>query len=232
MKILELYTFILISAQAAALAAVGCTLNNPDRDILRLFPEATNYKTQFITIEDNGGQALLKEFEEKLGDKFEPKYESIEVPYAYYTVLKKDQTIGYVHGVNQKGRFGGMQLILATEPNGLITDFYYQKLTSPESKKFRNPEFTSKFNGLTLADFYQKDISEIITDPTEKNYQDYKATIRGIFKNLIMYDEFMLENLYDEVYQKTLEKNNDPNSVEQKNDGLNNNDGEKNENSN
>ena len=31
-------------------AAIGCSLTDPDRDIKRLFPNATNYKTEFITI--------------------------------------------------------------------------------------------------------------------------------------------------------------------------------------
>ena len=49
-------------------AAVGCTLNDPDRDIKRIFPESTGYKTEFITIEEKGGEALGKEIERKLGD--------------------------------------------------------------------------------------------------------------------------------------------------------------------
>jgi hypothetical protein len=181
-------------------AAVGCTLNNPDRDIKRLFPEATNYKTEFITIKERGGEDLAKEIEAKLKDKLEPTYESLDVPYAYYTVLKGKDIIGYVHGVNQKGTYGGMQIILSTDPQGVIIDFYYQKITSPESKKFKDKKFTGRFAGLTLADFYRQDISEKIKDPTAKNPEDYFATLRGIKKNLILHDEFMLKNKYDEFF--------------------------------
>jgi hypothetical protein len=181
-------------------AAVGCTLNDPDRDIKRLFPEATNYKTDFITIAERGGKDLAKKIEAKLGDKLEPTYESLDVPYAFYTVLKGKDVIGHVHGVNQKGTYGGMQIILATDPNGVIMDCYYQKITSPESKKFIDKKFTSQFIGLTLADFYQHDMSEKIKDPSEKNHEDYLATLRGIKKNLILHDEFMLKNKYDEFF--------------------------------
>lgn len=188
-------------------AAVGCTLNNPDRDIKRLFPKATNYKTEFITIKDHGGKELVKEIETKLKDKLEPTYESIDAPYAYYTVLKKKETIGYVHGVNQKGMYGGIQLILATDPNGMIIDFYYQKISSPESKKFRDNKFTKQFKGLTLADFYKHDMTKKIKDLSEKNAKDYLATLRGIKKNLILHDEFKLKNKYDKIfYAKKKEK--------------------------
>ena len=191
---------IVLSGIQNLYAAVGCTLNNPDRDIKRLFSKATNYKTEFITIKERGGKELVKEIETKLKDKLEPTYESIDAPYAYYTVLKKKETIGYVHGVNQKGMYGGMQLILATDPNGMIIDFYYQKISSPESKKFRDKKFTKQFKGLTLADFYKHDITKKIKNPSEKNAQDYVATLRGIKKNLILHDEFKLKNRYDKIF--------------------------------
>jgi hypothetical protein len=199
-------------------AAVGCTLNDPDRDIKRLFPKATNYKTEFITIKERGGRKLAKEIEAKLKDKLEPTYESIDVPYAYYTVLSKKQTIGYVHGVNQKGMYGGMQLILATDPNGMIIDFYYQKISSPESKRFRDKKFTKQFRGLTLADFYKRDLKKQIKNPSEKSTEDYLATLRGIRKNLILHDEFKLKNKYDKYFYSKKKGNGKESKNENKND--------------
>ena len=181
-------------------AAVGCTLNDPDRDIMRIFPKASNYKTEFITIKERGDKKLAAEIEARLKDKLEPVYESLDVPYAYYTVLKGKETIGYVHGVNQKGTYGGMQLIVATDPNGVIKDFYYQKISSPEANKFRDKKFTKQFVGLSLADFYKKDVTEQIKDPSQDNTDDYKATLRGIKKNLILHDEFKLNNKYDKIF--------------------------------
>ena len=126
---LSLVISIFFLTLSASYAAVGCSLNDPDRDIQRIFPEATNYKTEFIAIKEKGGEALLEEIEEKLGDKLDSVYEALDVPYSYYTVLKGKETIGYVHGVNQKGTYGGMQIILASDLEGKIIDFYYQKLS-------------------------------------------------------------------------------------------------------
>ena len=196
-----IFTILTVLCAAGNLyAAVGCTLNDPDRDIKRLFPKATNYKTEFIMIKEHGGKKLAKEIEAKLKDKLEPTYESIDVPYAYYTVLNKRETIGYVHGVNQKGMYGGIQLILATEPNGVIMDFYYQKITSPESKKFRDEKFTEQFIDLSLADFYTRDLKKKIKDPSKDSTKDYLFTLRGIKKNLILQDEFKLKNKYDKYF--------------------------------
>jgi len=171
---------IILTGTQSLFAAVGCTLNNPDRDIKRLFRKATNY-----------------------------------VPYAYYTVLSKKEVIGYVQGVNQKGTYGGIQLILATDPNGTILDFYYQKMTSPESKKFRDKEFTGQFIGLSLADFYKYDMAKKIEDPSEKNAEDYRATLRGLRKNLILHDEFKLNNKYDKLWQSLRKDKNDEDEKQQ-----------------
>jgi hypothetical protein len=181
-------------------AAIGCSLTDPDRDIKRLFPNATNYKTEFITIAERGGKELAQRVEAKLKDKLEPTYEALDVPYTYYTVLKGKDIIGYVHGVNQKGMFGVIQLIITMDPNGVIMDFYYQKLSSPESKKFRDEKFTKQFVGLSLAEFYTMDMTEKIKDPSENSRDDYLATLRGIKKNLILTDEFKLNNKYDKYF--------------------------------
>jgi hypothetical protein len=181
---------ILIFFVEAAYAAVGCSLNDPDRDVKRIFPESTAYKTTFVTIKEKGAEALKKEIEDKLQDKLEPIYESIDVPYSFYTVLKGKDVIGYIHGVNQKAKFGGMQLIIATDTKAKIINFYYQKMSSPEAGKFMDNKFTSKFNGLTLDDLIKGNLS--INDPSANSPEDFRATLRGIKKNIILLDTLLL----------------------------------------
>ena len=219
----KLAVTILISLAAVQnlYAAIGCSLTDPDRDIKRLFPNATNYKTEFITIAERGGKELAQRVEAKLKDKLEPTYEALDVPYTYYTVLKEKDIIGYVHGVNQKGMFGVMQLIITMDPNGVIIDFYYQKLTSPESKKFRDEKFTKQFVGLNLADFYTMDMKEKIKDPSENSQEDYLATLRGIKKNLILTDEFKLNNKYDKYFYSDKNKNESVKGKENENEKQN-----------
>jgi len=196
MSIILINVSIISFVYGISFAAIGCELNDPDRDIQKLFPQSTGYKTDYFTIQEKGGEKLKKEVEEKLGDIFDPVYESLDVPYSYYTVLNGKDVIGYVHGVNQKGIFGTLQIILATDPSGRIIGFYYQKISSPEAQKFRGNAFTNQFVGLTLADFYQSSDPNgkvaAIKDPAEKNHEDFKATVRGTKKNLILLDTFLL----------------------------------------
>ncbi|MBM3317319.1 MAG: hypothetical protein FJY75_05660 [Candidatus Eisenbacteria bacterium] len=205
MLLLGLPSALAFSGEARA--AVGCTLNDPDRDIRRLFPEATGYRTDFITIDERGGEPLAREIQEKLDDAFDSIFETNDVPYAFYTVLKGTETIGFVHGVNQKGMYGGLQLILATDLEGEILEFYYQKMSSPEVKLFRDKSFTRQFQGLTLADFYDHAFRRegpvaAIRDPSRNSAQDFAATIRGLRKNLILFDAFILGWRHDAHYRE------------------------------
>jgi hypothetical protein len=201
-----------LAGVTAAYGAVGCSLNDPDRDIRRIFPDATGYRTEYITIDERGGDSLATEIEARLRDKFDDMYETTDVPYAYYDVLKGKDVVGRVHGVNQKGKFGGMQLIVATDLEGTIVDFYYQKISSPEAKRFRSKEFTDQFKGLSLTDFYTythmsgearaKGSVAGIADPSEKSGEDFEATLRGITKNLILLDEFKLDNIFHKRFRE------------------------------
>lgn len=182
-------------------AAVACTLNDPDRDTRRLFPESTGYKTHLITYLDRGGESFAKRIEERLGVPREPVYETLDVPHPFYQILKGKEHIGWVFGVNQKGEYGLLQLILATDLNGKILNFYYQQISSPDAKRFRDKEFLNLFRGLYLKDFLNYDIKtgkvndqssplSNIKNPIERNDIDFKATMRGLKRSLIHFDEF------------------------------------------
>ena len=185
-------------------AAVGCDLNDPDRDVKRLFPDSTGYKTLYVSISKRGGDDLLKKIEARLGDKFTGLFETADVPYTMYEVSKGSDLIGYIHGVNQKGTYGGLQVFLALDLKGVIKGFYFQKLTSKAGKAFRDPAFGRQFLGLSLEDFYRYDVVSgqeeppgpvsRIKNPEPDSAKDFRAALRAVKKNLILVDEFLLGN--------------------------------------
>jgi len=187
LSVLIISITLLMVLMRLSYAAVGCSLSDPDRDVKRLFPESTGYRTDFITVKDTGGEALYKKIEQELGDKLDNIYETIDVPYAFYGILKGKEVIGYIHGVNQKGEYGSLQLIIATDLKGKILNFYYQRMSSPEAGKFMDKNFTDQFIGLTLEDFVKGNVS--VSDPSKNSRVDFQATLRGIKKNLILLNE-------------------------------------------
>ncbi|GMO57346.1 MAG: hypothetical protein Ta2D_03110 [Rickettsiales bacterium] len=162
--------------------AVGCDLNDPDRDVKRLFPTSTNYKTEYKTLDEKD----LPKVEEQLGDKFTGIYETIDVPYTIYTIFKGEEIIGYIHGINQKGKYGGLQVFLGYDKKWTVTDFYIQKLTSKNAKDLRSAEFAKQFVGLSLHHFNTSHIK----NPLPDDDIDFKAILRAVKKNLILVDVF------------------------------------------
>ncbi len=195
--------FFILAAASVLRAAVGCDLNDPDRDVKRLFPESTGYKTLYVSIARKGGDALLREIEARLGDKFKGLFETADVPYTMYEIYKGSELIGFIHGVNQKGTYGGLQVFLALDRAGVIRGFYYQKLTSKAAKLFRDPAFGKQFIGLGLQDFARYDVVSgkeepagpvsRIKNPDPGSEADFRATLRAAKKNLILVDEFLLK---------------------------------------
>jgi hypothetical protein len=189
---------IILTGYTAAWSAVGCDLNDPDRDVARLFPESTGYKTIYVSIDRKGGEPLLAKIETGLGDKFHGIYETIDVPYTIYEILANKKKVGYIHGVNQKGQFGGIQVFLALDLEGRIKAFYIQKMTSQYAGKLRDAKFGSQFIGLTLKDFELYDVisgkasgkAEAIKNPAPEAEADFRAALRATKKNLILMEEF------------------------------------------
>jgi hypothetical protein len=206
MKNLFLTTLSLLALASSLFAAVGCDLNDPDKDVKRLFPGSTGYKTEYVSISQKGGGALLAQVEQRLGDTFTGMFETADVPYTMYRVFKKKELAGYIHGVNQKGTYGGIQVFLALDTMGVIKTLYFQKLTSKAANKLREPAFGRQFVGLSLRDFYKYDVvtgkedgADKITsikNPAPDAAADFKSALRGVKKNLILVDEFLMSNRY------------------------------------
>jgi hypothetical protein len=200
MKALILSILLLFSYNA--FAAVGCDLNDPDRDVKRFFPASTGYKTAYLSVSKEGGEPLLKEVEAALGDNFQGTYETIDVPYTVYTVFEGKEVAGYIHGINQKGKFGGLQVFLIFNPEGSVKSFYYQKLTSKFAKDLRSEEFANQFKGLVLSDFsdYNPKTGEggsvkvkAVKFPSSDDNTDFLATLRAVKKNMILMDIFVFQ---------------------------------------
>jgi hypothetical protein len=182
-----------------AWSAIGCDLNEPDKDVARLFPGSTRFETVTVEIQKLGGDRLLAKVEAKMRDKLRGLYETIDVPYTIYVIYAKDKKIGYIHGVNQKGRYGGIQIFVALDLDKRIKTYYIQKMTGAYAGKFRDAAFEKQFDGLTLADFEKFEVATgqatgkvaEIKNPAPEADFDFKRILRGTKKNLILVNEFL-----------------------------------------
>lgn len=199
MKLQYALLILLLLIPIMGQAATGCDLNDPDADVKRLFPNSTGYKTTYMSLQKSGGKEALKRVEQSLGDKFSGTYETIDVPYSIYSVYKGKSIIGYVHGVNQKVQYGGLQVFLALDNAGIIRDFYIQKLSSKDAKLFKDKKFGAQFKGLSLAEFSSYNVAtgkgniriNSIKNPAKSAKNDFPAIMRAVKKNLALMQEFI-----------------------------------------
>ena len=141
----------------------------------------------------------MAKVETRLGDKFRGIYETIDVPYTIYEIFANKKRIGYIHGVNQKGQFGGIQVFVVLDLEGRIRGFYIQKMTSRYAAKLRDANFGKQFIGLTIKDFDLYDVIsgkasgkvEAIKNTAPEAETDFRAALRATKKNLILMDEFV-----------------------------------------
>lgn len=193
------FLLIMRLGSGPAWGATGCDLNDPDRDVKRFFPGSTGYKAVSLEIQKLGGDRLLARIEAGLRDKLHGLYETIDVPYTIYVVNANNKKIGYIHGVTQKGRYGGIQIFLALDLDERIKAFYIQKMSGEYARKFRDAEFGKQFIGLTLKDFEQYDVRigkgigkvSGIRNPAPEADHDFRYILRGTKKNLILANEFI-----------------------------------------
>lgn len=217
-RIIGLMTALLLAAPQSALAAIGCTLSNPARDLKHLFPDMTSYKEELKELPRmKDGPALFQALKERLGSELDPLYETYETPYTVYSVFTGAKKTGVVHGVNVPGKGGVIQVFLSTDPEtAAVKKFFFQRLESPAARALKSKEFRAQFEGLTLADFYKHDYYAAAEPgaaadkvarikPPElgpAGGADYDASLRGLRKNLILLDFFVYGRRFEPFYDR------------------------------
>lgn len=208
-------------ADPARSAAVGCTLNNPAQDLKALYPDITSFKEILRDLPRmDKGEELYRALKERLGSDLDPVYEAYDTPYTVYQVFRGDELAGIVHGVNVPGKGGVIQVFLSVDPKTAeIRKLFFQRLESAAASELRAKDFRARFEGLTLADFYKHDYYAVaepasekdkvgrIPDPTsdEDGRADFRASLRGVRKNLILLDLFVFERRHEPFYERSKE---------------------------
>jgi len=140
---------------------------------------------------------LLRKVEARLGG-FTALYAPLNVPYTLYEIYNVGEKVGYIHGVNQKGQFGVLEVFVSLDMNGMIKAFYIQRMAGQWAKKFTSAKFGRQFHGLTLKDFEQYDpvsgkgsgkVASIV-NPAPEAETDFFGLLRAVKKNLVLMDEF------------------------------------------
>ena len=204
---------------AVSYAAIGCTLRNPARDLKTLYPDMTSYREDVQEMPKHpDGKEMYAMYKTRSGGELDPIYEAYDTPHTFYTVFKNDARIGFVHGINVPGRGGVIQIFMSMNPEtAAIEKLFFQQLVSPGGKALRAKAVREQFAGLSLADFYKHDYY-VAADPAnaadkiaalkppedlpEAAKPDWDATLRGVRKNLLLFDFFVFDRRHEPFHER------------------------------
>ena len=197
-----LATFLCLCVPDIAWAATGCSLSNPEEDIAAFFPEMESYTTHYVSFERQSPSSW-NSLPSLLGDPLDPVWETIDVPYALYSVNGPSGLLGYVFGVNQRGRYSNIQVIAAVDSSLQPIEIRLQKIRSPVYRRFQKEDFLRSLAARPLRDYLgfsdcyrskNPDCDNLpIDDPTDgEGTVDFRAILRGLAK-LHLISELLLK---------------------------------------
>lgn len=138
-KMILILTLVLVIYFPLSTFAAVCVFRFPDRDLYKLYPKATNYKSVLKTIDKDAKGKI----EAILGQPLDPD----ETELTFYEVYKGKQPIGMIHPHAERGEYGTIEVVWAFTLDGKIIDFTIQRDREKKGKELNGPEFRKQFVG-------------------------------------------------------------------------------------
>lgn len=149
-----------------------CIWRFPDKDIQKLFPQATGYKTEIVTYNEKQRAVIEKELGSKLDDD--------ETQFNFYRILKDTIPIGLVLTHSAKGQYGAIEVVIGLNNEGEIIGLLIQRDRERLSKELRARKFLGQFIGKTV----KSDFNDIVFIKGAETAT--KAVILSVRKMLIV----------------------------------------------
>jgi len=155
-----------------------CIWRNPERTMMRIFPQASDYKT----ISKKISAENLEEIEEKAGELLPGQKEVFQ----YYELLDEDnESLGYIFASTQKGEYGAIEFVFGADKNGKIIGIYIQR-SRERDKEFKRKEFLDLFVGKAIIDINELEYTKTIGT---------KAIVSGLEKELVSFEVLEKSNV-------------------------------------
>jgi hypothetical protein len=147
-----------------------CIWRNPERTMVRISPEAEDYKT--VTKEINSQN--LQKIEDKAGKLLAGQRKAFQ----YYELMGEGKSLGYILASTQKGEYGAIEFVFGVDKDKKITSIYIQR-SRERDREFKKREFLDQFIGKSLNDIEHIKFEETIGT---------KAVISGLKKELTAFE--------------------------------------------
>lgn len=154
-----------------------CIWRNPERTMMRIFPEAKDYRT----IKKKINLEQLKIIEERAGKLLPGQRELFQ-----YFELKDigQRPLGNIFASSQKGEYGAIEFVFGIDNNKKINGIYIQR-SRERGNGFKKKEFLNQFIGKRITDIEDMEKEKTIKTDSSTGCQ---AVLSGIKKELAAFE--------------------------------------------
>jgi len=170
-KFISLIAIIFSTIQVAyAEEEYKCIWRNPERTMVRIFPEALDYKT----INKEISSEHLKQIEEKAGKLLPGQRELFQ----YYELMAGETSLGYIFTSTQKAEYGAIEFVFGVDKAGKIVSLYIQR-SRERDREFKKKEFLGLFVGKSANELESIEFKKTVGT---------EAIVSGIKKELTAFE--------------------------------------------
>lgn len=142
----SLLTLTLLAAFAPLAGAQAyCALRDPNKQIYKLFEEATSYRSIVRTIDEGSREGIAKRL------PFTLHFNELG-RHTLYVAMKDGESLGVVHVRSEAGKWGLVEVAWAFDMNLRVVDFGFQRCRDRSKSFFEQPDVRSKFIGAGFND--------------------------------------------------------------------------------
>uniref|UniRef100_A0A7V3ZVF2 FMN-binding protein n=1 Tax=candidate division WOR-3 bacterium TaxID=2052148 RepID=A0A7V3ZVF2_UNCW3 len=154
-----------------------CLWRNPDRDIKKIFPKATHYKS------------IIRKYNKKEKEKIEKligkNLDIDETEFTFYQIFANKKRIGTVLTHTEKGEYGAIEVVIGLDTLRKVIKVLIQRDREIKSKELRSENFLKQFEERSFKDTIE--VNKTIK-PIKGAEKASKAIAFSVKKMLIVYE--------------------------------------------
>jgi hypothetical protein len=141
-------TFVLFVGSLSLSSAVHadvCVWRDPERSMLKLFPEARDYRTVTRKLD----AAAIARIEQLIGEPLEP---GEKMEFNFYEITGAGRSLGWAMALAGMGEYGVIEAVVGLEPDHRIRGVYLQRVRERKAEALKSPVFLDQFKGKRARD--------------------------------------------------------------------------------
>ena len=167
------FLFISLLLLSSLAQADVCVWRDPERTMVRLFPEAKDYKTEVYKLEPE----QIDRIEALAGM---PLHSTEKVEYNLYAITADGRTLGWVLALAGTGEYGVIETVVGLDADHRIRGVYLQRVRERKRKALKSDDFLGQFRGKTQQD--SLDIKPVA------GAEKASIEITGLVKKMLAYE--------------------------------------------